>query len=60
MYIGIWGSKTIHLLPRNVPNRMELAEVSFQTDMDGVHNHIHSKKRGAWPKFPLYIGHLAI
>ena len=37
-----------------------IPEVYFQTVIDGVYSQIQSKKRGAWPKFPLYIGHLKI
>ena len=56
----IQRSKIIHLLPRFVPNQIVLAYLSLQTVMEGVHGQIHSTKRGSWPKFPLYIGHLVI
>ena len=36
LYIIIWGSNTIHMLPKIVPNRLVLEEVAFQTVNDGV------------------------
>ena len=59
-YFRIWGSKTIHLLPRIVPNRMELAKIVFQIVVDGVHSQIYVTKRGPWPKIPSYIVYLVI
>ena len=34
-YIRIWGSNTVHLLPRIDPDRMVLEDISFHTVGDG-------------------------
>ena len=34
-YIIIWGSNTIHMLPKIVPDRFVIEEVPFQTVTDG-------------------------
>ena len=36
-YIRIWGSNTVHMLPRIVPDRLVLEEVAFQIVNDGVY-----------------------
>ena len=59
-YFRIWGSKTVHLLPIIVPDRMVLQEFSFQTFIDGTHPKLAKKKRKSWPKFPLHIDSLVI
>ena len=59
-YIRIWGSNTIHMLPKIVPNRLVLEEVAFQTVNDGVYMRLIGPKKKAWPKFPLNLGSLVI
>ena len=59
-YIRIWGSNTVHMLPRIVPDRLVLEEVAFQTVNDGVYRKLIDPKKKAWPKFPLHLGSLVI
>ena len=55
-YIWIWGSNTVHLLARIVPDRMVVQEIAFQTVIDGVFPKLAAAKRKCWPKFPLNLG----
>ena len=59
-YFRIWGSKTVHLLPRFVPDRMLLHEFAFQTVIDGAYAKLAKNKRRGWPKFPLHLDCLVI
>ena len=52
-YIFIWGSNTVHLLPRIVPDRMVLQEIAYQTVIDVFFPKLAWSKRKAWPKFLL-------
>ena len=69
----IWGGKkTCIYYLWVVLHGIALAKVAFQRVTNGVHgqiwgehgpsflDQIHSKNTGAWPKFPLHIGHLVI
>ena len=44
-YIRIWGSKTVHMLPRIVPDRLVLEEVAFQTVNHGVYRKLIGPKK---------------
>ena len=44
-YIRIWGSNTVHMLPKIVPDRLVLEVVSFQTVIDGVYKKLVAPKR---------------
>ena len=59
-YFRIWGSNTVHLLSRIVPNCMVLQEFAFQTVIDGAHKKLPKHKRKTCPNFPMYIDSLAI
>ena len=59
-YIRIWGTRSVHLLPRIVPDKMALEEVAYQTMIEGIHQLCSSLKRKAWPKFPINIGHFSM
>ena len=59
-YIRIRGSNIVHLLPRIVPYRMVLEEISFQAVVDGVFLKLTRAKRKGWPKIPLNLGPLVI
>ena len=54
-YMRIWGSNTVHVLPRIVPDRLVLEEVAFQTVNDGVYKKLIGPKKKAWTKFPLNL-----
>ena len=54
-YIKIWGSNTVHMLPRIVPDRMVLQDFFFQTVIDGFFSKLAQHKTKAWPKFPLSL-----
>ena len=59
-YIRMWDSNTVHLLPRIVPDKMVLQEISYQIVIDGVFPKLASSKRKCWPKFPLNLGFLTM
>ena len=59
-YIRIWRRNTFHLLPKIVPERMVLEEISFQTIIGGVFPNLAGSKRKGWPKFPRNLGSLVI
>ena len=59
-YIRILGGNTIHMLPKIVPDKLVLEEVSFWTVIDGVYKKLVAPKRKGWPKFPLNLGSLVI
>ena len=59
-YIRIWGSNTVHLLLRIVPDRMLLQEIAYQIVIDGVFRKFASSKRNSWPKFPLNLEFLVL
>ena len=48
------------MLPKIVPDRLVIEEVSFQSVIDGVYKKLVVPKRKGWPKFPLDIGPLVI
>ena len=59
-YMRIWGSNTVHLLPRIIPDRMVLQEFAFQMVIDGVFPKLTKHKKKAWPKFPLNLDSLVL
>ena len=59
-YIRIWGSNTVHMLPRIVLDRLVLEEVVFQIVNNGVYRKLIGPKKKSWPKFPLNLGSLVI
>ena len=44
-HIRIWGGNTIHMLPKIVPNRLVIEEVTFHTVTDGVYKKLVAPKR---------------
>ena len=48
------------MLPKIVPDKLVLEEVSFWTVIDGVYKKLVAPKRKCWPKFPLNLGSLVI
>ena len=48
------------MLPKIVPDRLVIEEVSFQTITEGVYKKLIGPKRKGWPKFPLNLGSLII
>ena len=59
-YIRIWGSNTAHMLPKVVPDRLVIEEISFQTVTEGVYKKLVVPKRIVCPKFPQNLGPLSI
>ena len=59
-YIRIQGSNTIHMLPKIVPDRLYIEEVSFQNVTDGVYKKLFGPKKKGWPKFPLDLRPLVV
>ena len=59
-YIIVWGSNTAHMLPKVVPDRLVIEEISFQTVTEGIYKKHVGPKRSAWPKFPQKLGPLSI
>ena len=60
LYIIISGGNIVHMLPKIVPDRLVIEEVSFQTITNGVYKKLVGPKRKGYPKFPLNLGLLAI
>ena len=59
-YIRIFGSNATHMLPKVVPNRLVLEEISFQMVTEGIYKKFAAPKRKFWTKFPLTLGSLSI
>ena len=59
-YIRIWGSNIVHLLPRIVPDRMVLQELTYHTIIDGVSPKLRKHKKKSSPKFLVNIGNLML
>ena len=59
-YIRVWGSNTAHMLPKFVPYRLVIEEISFQIVTEGVYKKLDGPKRIVWPKFPQTLGSLSI
>ena len=55
-YIRIWGSNTAHMLPKVVPNRLVIEEISFQRVTEGYYKKLAGPKRRVFPKFPQNLG----
>ena len=51
-YFKVWGGNTVHILPRVVPDRLVIKEISFQTVTEGVYKKLARPKRRVCPKFP--------
>ena len=50
----------VHLMPRIVPDRMVIQEISFQTIINEVFLKLAASKRKCWPNFPLNLGFLTL
>ena len=59
-YIRVWGSNTTHMLPKFVPNRLVIEEISFETMAERVYKKLPEPKRRVWPNFPQNLGPLSI
>ena len=59
-YIRVFGINAAHMLPKVVPDRLVLEEISFQTVIEGIYKKCVAPKRKVWPKFPLTLGSLSI
>ena len=59
-YIRIFSSNATHMLPKVVPDRLVLEEISFQMVTEGNYKKCTAPKRKVWPKFPLTLGSLSI
>ena len=59
-YIRVFGSNAAHMLPKVVPDRLVLEEISFQTVTKGIYKKCAAPKRKFWPKFPITLGSLSI
>ena len=59
-YIKLFGSNVAHMLPKMVPDRLVLEEISFQMVIEGIYKKCAAPKRRFWPKFPLTLGSLSI
>ena len=55
-YIRVYGSNASHMLPKVVPDRLVLEEISFQTVTEGVYKKCVAPKRKVWPRFPITLG----
>ena len=59
-YIRVYGSNVTHMLPKVVPDRLVLEEISFQTVIEGIYKKCAAPKRKFWPRFPITLGSLSI
>ena len=59
-YIRFFGSNVAHMLPKVVPDRLFLEEISFQTVIEGIYKKCAAPKRKLWPKFLQKLGSLSI
>ena len=59
-YIRVFGSNAAHMVPKFVPEKLVLEEISFQMVTEGIYNKCAAPKRKVWPKFPLTLGSLII
>ena len=59
-YIRIFGSNAAHMLPKVVPDRLVLEEISLQRVTKWIYKKCTAPKRKVWPKFPLNLGSLSI
>ena len=48
------------MLPKVVPDRLVIEEISFQIVIEGVYKKLAGPKRRVWPKFPQNLGPLSI
>ena len=48
------------MLPKFVPDRLVIEEISFQTVTEGVYKKLIGPKRRVWPNFPQNLGPLSI
>ena len=48
------------MLPKVMPDRLVLEEISFQTVIEGIYKKSAAPKRKVWPKFPITLGSLSI
>ena len=59
-YIMVFGSNATHMLPKVVPDKLVLEDISFQTVTEGIYKKCAAPKRKVWPKFPITLGYLSI
>ena len=59
-YIRVFGNSAAHMLPKVVPERLGLKEISFQIVTEGIYKKCAAPKRKVWPKFPQTLGSLSI
>ena len=55
-YIRVYGSNGAHMLPKVVPDRLVLEELSFQVVTEGIYKKCVAPKRKFWPRFPITLG----
>jgi hypothetical protein len=55
-YIWIYGAiKPTHLLPRFIPDKIVLREVSYQTIIHGVRGMLYRLEKSIWTPLPISI-----
>ena len=59
-YIKVFGSNDVHMLPKVIPDRLVLEEISFQRVIEGIYKKCVAPKSKVWPKFPITLGSLSI
>ena len=59
-YIRVYGRNIAHMLPKFVPDRLVLEEISFQTVTEGIYKKCATPKRKVWPRFPITLGSLSV
>ena len=59
-YIRVFENSPSHTLPKVVPDRLVLEEISFQTVTEGIYKKCATPKRKLWSKFPQILGSLSI
>ena len=59
-YIRVYGNNAAHMLPKVVPNRLVLEEISFHIVTEGIYKKCVAPKRKVWPRFPITLGSLSV
>jgi hypothetical protein len=55
-YLRIYkATKAPHFLPRFIPDKLVLQEISYQTMIHGVGATLYRDKKAIWPPFPLWV-----
>jgi hypothetical protein len=56
-YLRIYGAtKAPHFLPKFIPDKLVLQEISYQTVVHGVGATLYRDKKAIWPPLPLWVG----